>query len=726
MKKRRLIAILAAALCLLLAVPAMAADVFAFSEKKIEIYEGEQLETVLERDGKFAGDGDIVYNAGMPKILSVDEYGVLTGLKKGQSKLTASLKRDGKVIRKAETMVNVLRRVTKVTLNTTNLAVYEQGDEEIAHLLKLEREEPEETPIPEIWDPEATPEPTPEPEPDPLEECQVILLSAGSTVRLQTTCTPEDASNVKVNYETSDAGVAKILNGKQLQAVQRGQCVLTVASDQNPEITETFIVLVIQPVKKLTITGPSKNVAAGDLLQLDAVATPDNATIQEVTWSSRNPSIATVDDDGLVYGVKKGTVTIEATAVDGSKVKGVYQVNVTQKVTSIELKETSVVVSTGRTVQVHATLWPKEANDRSATWLSSDETVATVRNGVITGRKAGFCTVTCVSNSNPDVSETVEVQVVQPVTKIVFLNETGLSFPIRTSAQLVWRVEPEDASIKDVTFTSSAPKVATVDANGLVTGLTRGTATITATATDGSRKQGSFRVTVTQPVEGVEMAREIYYIQLHGAGNIKANVLPSNANNQNVYWSIEDDYYAEVRSNGTNTGRVHGLKTGNTTVTATTEDGGYTATADIKVGDFNGAVLIEDLEVDSRNNIKITLRNMSEIVLEEIYFRVDCYNLWLTPMICNTDGESTWFNGTYPLELYPREKSVNGQFNFGKADISDDLGEIVLTITGWKDSDGYVWTIPESERVTKEWLNRNYLSPTPAPDDGEEEEETNG
>jgi len=725
MKKRWIIGVLAAALCLLLAAPAMAADVFAFTEKKIEIYEGEQLETTLERDGKYAGDGDIVYNAGMPKILSVDEYGVLTGLKKGQSKLTASLKRDGKVVRKAETMVNVLRRVTKVTLNTTNLAVYEQGDEEIAHLLKLEQEEPEETPIPEFWDPEATPEPTEEPEEDPLEDCSVILLSAGSTVNLQTTCTPEDASNVKVTYETSDAGVAKILNGKQLKAMQRGQCVLTVASDQNPEITETFIVLVIQPVKKLTITGASKSVAAGDALQLNAVATPDNATIQDVTWSSRNPSIATVDDDGLVYGVKKGTVTIEATAVDGSKVKGVYQVNVTQKVTSIELKETSVVVSTGRTTQIHATLWPKEANDRSATWISSDETIATVRNGVVTGRKAGFCTVACISNSNPDVSETVEVQVVQPVTKIVFLNEAGLSFPIRTSAQLEWRVEPADASIKDVTFSSSAPKVATVDANGLVTGYTRGTATITATATDGSRKQGSFRVTVTQPVEGVEMAKEIYYIQLHGSGNIKANVLPSNANNQKIIWSIEDDYYAEVRSNGTNTGRVHGLKTGNTTVTATTEDGGYTATADIKVGDFNGAVLIEDLEVDSRNNIKITLRNMSEIVLEEIYFRIDCFNLWLTPMVCNTDGVSTWFNGVYGMELYPREKSLNGQFNFGKADIQDVLGEIVLTITGWKDSDGYVWTIPESERVTKEWLNRDYLAPTPAPD-GEEEEATNG
>jgi hypothetical protein len=307
----------------------------------------------------------------------------------------------------------------------------------------------------------------------------------------------------------------------------------------------------------------------------------------------------------------------------------------------------------------------------------------------------------------------------------VFLNEAGLSFPIRTSAQLEWRVEPADASIKDVTFSSSAPKVATVDANGLVTGYTRGTATITATATDGSRKQGSFRVTVTQPVEGVEMAKEIYYIQLHGSGNIKANVLPSNANNQKIIWSIEDDYYAEVRSNGTNTGRVHGLKTGNTTVTATTEDGGYTATADIKVGDFNGAVLIEDLEVDSRNNIKITLRNMSEIVLEEIYFRIDCFNLWLTPMVCNTDGVSTWFNGVYGMELYPREKSLNGQFNFGKADIQDVLGEIVLTITGWKDSDGYVWTIPESERVTKEWLNRDYLAPTPAPD-GEEEEATNG
>ena len=102
------------------------------------------------------------------------------------------------------------------------------------------------------------------------------------------------------------------------------------------------------------------------------------------------------------------------------------------------------------------------------------------------------------------------VQVVQPVTKITFTSPTGLSFPIRTSQQLTWNVEPADATIKDVTFKSSSPKIATVDESGVVTGLSRGTVTITATATDGSNKAGTFKVTITQPVEGVTLQQPMY------------------------------------------------------------------------------------------------------------------------------------------------------------------------------------------------------------------------
>ena len=298
------------------------------------------------------------------------------------------------------------------------------------------------------------------------------------------------------------------ISGTNLKAVQRGECDLIVQSAQNPEITETFRVMVIQPVKKITIDAGDKKVAAGSRMEVDAVCAPDNASITDVTWSSKNPAIATVDEGGMVTGVKKGTATIVATAADGSKATGSVLITVTQPVTSISITQADIPVTVGRTAQAKAQVLPAEANDKTVTWSSSDTSIATVRsNGQITGVKAGVCTITCTSNSNPSVTAYVQVQVVQPVRKITVQNAAGMTMPIGTSQQLFWSVEPEDSTVKDVSFKSSAPKIATVDRNGMVTGVSRGAATITVTAEDGSKVQATYRVNVTQPVEGVTISQ---------------------------------------------------------------------------------------------------------------------------------------------------------------------------------------------------------------------------
>ena len=688
MKRRWFAVLIMIALCAGLALPATAADVFAFTERSITLFEGDTFVTELRREGAYDGDGEITYTAST-KAVTVSEDGVITGEKKGNATVTATLK-NGKITRRATMEVKVARRVQKVTLSTKNLTIYEPADEAVAGLLKEETEH------------------------------QVIVLAAGKGVTLNTTCTPEDATNRRILYATTDAGVAKITNGRELRAVQSGECDLTVTSEQNPEISETFRVLVIQPVKKIQIQAESKTVSVGSELQLQAVCSPDNASIQNVVWSSRNTSVATVDANGLVTGLKRGSATIDAKATDGSNTSTYLTVTVTQPVTSASLKEDEVTVATNRTVQLNVTLLPKDANDRSVTWVSSDESIATVRNGQVTGRKAGDCTVTCISNSDPSVTATAHVHVIQRVTRIDFLNPANQSFHVNTSIQLEWVVSPDDASIKDVTLKSNNPNIASVDQNGVVTGLKRGSATITATATDGSNRQGSIRVNVSLPVEGVVMQRPVYYAQIGRPINVKANVLPSDANNQRVTWQIGDEYYAAVRSNGTNTGRVHGIKEGTTTVTAVTEDGGYTASAEVRVADYDGAVMVEDLQVTADNRIRIVLRNMSDLVIDKVYFRVECFNMWQTPIVCNEDGVSTFFEGQYPLELYPRERTEHGMFRFGAASYSEELGAVTLTITGWKDSEGFTWTIPEDAWMPREWYSRNLLPVTPAPIPAEE------
>ena len=665
--------------CLTLAVPALAANVFVFTEKSITLFEGESMETALRREGVYEGDGEITYASTKPAVATAGEDGTVTALSKGQADIVATLKRDGKRVgNQARIRINVLRTVTKVTLNTTKLSVYDPDDPAVADLM---------------WEP-------------PMN--QVLVIPAGQSAALSTTCTPEDASDRKVTYTSSDAGVAKVA-GTTLKAIQRGECELTIASVQNPEITETFHVLVIQPVKKITIDAGDRKVAAGSSVQLTAACAPENASIQGVTWSSKAPAVATVDENGVVTGVKKGQATIVATAADGSRVAASVLINVTQPVESVTITQTEIQVVTGRTAQAKVTVLPANANDRTVTWSSSDESIATVKGGQVTGKKAGTCTVTCTSNSNPEISGSATVVVSQLVTKIENTNGSQeLNLLVGENVQTRWNVLPDDATNKGLNFKSKHPKVATVDQNGLVTAVGRGTATIEATAADGSRKVGQVKVNVIQPVTGVTIPRTLYYVQRGAGSTVKAEVLPKNANNQRVTWYSENDYIVTARSNGTNTGTLYGVSPGYATVTACTEDGGFTATTTVRVGDFNEAVLIEDLDVNANNEIKISLRNMSQdITFSRIRFKIECFDMDGNPMICNSDGASTSFEGYYSYMLAPYERTSPTAFRFQNQMIDQQLGSVVLTILSWQDENGNGWTIHNYDNSMR-WDRYNY------------------
>jgi uncharacterized protein YjdB len=671
------IGLVTALVCLMTVMPALAAGVFLFTEKSVTLHEGESYQAILKRSGVYDGDGIITYSSSKPGVATVSEDGTITAGSKGDAVIYASLERNGKRVGRAQINVKVVRGVKKVTLSTAGLAIYEPDDPAITPLLEEEL------------------------------EYKVIAVAAGSTVNLSAVCTPMDASNKTVRFTTDDEGVARVMNNKALKAIQRGECDMTMTSADNPEATETFRILVTQPVKSIQIQAENKTVASGLTIRLTGECQPADASIKGIVWASKNPQIASVDSNGNVTGLKRGNAVITATAADGSGAKGNITISVIQPVTGLRISPAEIRVTTGRYTQAKVTVQPADASDKSVTWTSSDERIATVVNGRVTGQKAGTCTVTCASKTNPEITASATVIVSQLVTRIEFTNQKDeLSFRTGEKLQLQWEVLPDDATDTAVTFKSAHPKIATVDSNGMLTAISRGTATIYATAQDASKRQAAVRVTVIQPVTGVEMQNPLYYVQLGWSGNVRAIVQPRNANNQRVYWSSEDEDIATIRSNGTSTGHVQGNRRGRTTITACTEDGGFTAQADVRVGNFNEAVMVEGLDVSDNNQIRIVLRNMSDdITLQNIYYTIECFDWSGNPIVCNTDEESTFFTGYYPFEVLPRERTVHGCFRFQNYMIDEPLGMVILTVTGWRDIDGVTWTIPESERVPRQWVS---------------------
>ena len=254
-------------------------------------------------------------------------------------------------------------------------------------------------------------------------------------------------------------------------------------------------------------------------------------------------------------------------------------------VTGVTLDKTSLSIEAGQTAQLTATVQPGNADNQAVTWSSSDNNVVSVdATGKITANAKGSATIT-VTTADGGKTATCTVTVTEPAAPVavtgVTLNKNNTTIYTGRTETLTATIQPADATNKAVTWTSDNTGVATVN-NGVVTGVSIGSATITAKTAD-----GGFTATCTVTVEeapivhptGVSISKTSINLQIGGSETLTATVTPADANNKNVTWSTSDATVAAVDKNG----KVTGIKAGNATITATTEDGGKTATCSVSV-----------------------------------------------------------------------------------------------------------------------------------------------
>ncbi|WP_414733977.1 leucine-rich repeat protein [Acetobacterium carbinolicum] len=240
------------------------------------------------------------------------------------------------------------------------------------------------------------------------------------------------------------------------------------------------------PVTGLTISAAPIALIVGEKGQLSATVTPANATNKGVLWYSLDPTVATVDAaTGVITAVAPGTAIMQGKTEDGS-FTNTCSVTVTPvQVEKVTLNQDSLSVAVAKTAQLIATVTPTNAADKTLTWSSNDESIATVdANGMVTGNKKGTAIITVTSVDGAKVASCT-VNVIQPVTGIK-LQPSLKTLGIGMKFQLPVTVEPADASNMALNFTSNNPSVATVDENGLITALSVGNFIITVRSADGS------------------------------------------------------------------------------------------------------------------------------------------------------------------------------------------------------------------------------------------------
>ena len=273
-----------------------------------------------------------------------------------------------------------------------------------------------------------------------------------------------------------------------------------IANQNGGSLADTAAIAVIQVrVASVTVSPATASLAVGRTLQLAATPT-DSAgnplSGRVVTWATSATSVATVSAGGLATGVAAGTATITATSEGKGGIATITVSNV--PVASLTVSPATAGILVSKTVQLTAT--PKDAagnplSGRVVTWATSATSVATVSaTGLVTGVTVGTATITATSEGK---SGTATVTVTPVPVASVTVSPAVAGMSVGGTLQLT--ATPKDSagnplSGRTVTWATSAASVATVTASGLVTGVTAGTATITATS---EGKSGTATITVT-------------------------------------------------------------------------------------------------------------------------------------------------------------------------------------------------------------------------------------
>jgi uncharacterized protein YjdB len=409
-------------------------------------------------------------------------------------------------------------------------------------------------------------------------------LLVGQT--LQLSAQPLDAQGNSldgrpVTFATSNPSVATVNASGLVTALAAGSAIITATAEGKNSVATINVASV--PVASVAVAPGSNSLVVGQTTQLSAE--PRDASGKAlvgrlVAWSTSAAAVASVSSSGLVTAIGPGTATITATS---EGVAGTATITVGPKpVSSVIVSPGQANVTVGQTTQLSGQVTDDQGNvlpGRPISFSSGSTDIATVSgSGLVTGIAPGTATITATSEGK---TGTATVTVTPIPVATVTVSPSGPSVVVGQNVQLgatARAANGQDLTGRTVGWSSGAPSVATVAADGTVTGLAPGTAIIFA-GIEGVI--GTATVTVRQvSVGSVVVTPSTASVAVGGSTQLSASVRDgSGAELQGrlVGWTSSDESIAVVSS----AGRVSGLKAGTVTITASSEGKSGTATVTV-------------------------------------------------------------------------------------------------------------------------------------------------
>ncbi|MCD8039690.1 MAG: Ig-like domain-containing protein [Lachnospiraceae bacterium] len=433
------------------------------------------------------------------------------------------------------------------------------------------------------------------------------ILANGKSMQLS-------AGSVTVDWYSSNESLATVNAKGVVKAAKTGSGEVTItAKAVGGTHSGTYTVTVGAAVKNVGVTIENDGTAetvTGQTLGADLVngyngqsiklgALLDGAESDNVTWKSSSAKIATIDEDGNVELLKNGKVTFTATATDGSKKKGKVIIQVTKQVTSMSPADdiSEITVGYKKSVQLSVDYKPLASTTHKSTWVSSNPSVVSVNksSGKITGKTISSepVTVTATAADGSGVSCSFTVYVKAAVGKVevvksgneyrdvVGIDLSSSTDTVTLTTNLYTKSGKEYIALdaQSVSWKSGNEDIATVDESGIVTGLKNGEVTITATATDGSKKSGKVKIYIGKLIKSISISdtyADGISMNLRTKKTLKLadelTISPITATNQKLTYTSSDKSVVSVNSSG----KLTAKKAGTATVTVSPKDGSGT------------------------------------------------------------------------------------------------------------------------------------------------------
>ncbi len=417
-----------------------------------------------------------------------------------------------------------------------------------------------------------------------LDKTSLDITNMGVKEKIKANVSPSFSTiNRPVKWSSSDTNVAKVDNDGNVTVVGNGACKITATTADGTNLSASCDVTV-KVATSISLNVTSYTIT--DTAQTPSFTPkilPENTANKNVTWKSSDTSIATVSSTtGAIKAVSNGTCKITATTKDGTNLSASMDIIVDIKAKSVALDKTSMQITSQNSInKLVATVTPSQASQKVA-WSSSNGKIATVDSkgrvkAVSNGKCKIIATTTDGTNRTASCDVTVDIKFVTGISfdfnsyTITNVNQTPVFNP---------NITPSDAEDKNVRWSSSNTKVATVSSSGVIKAAGNGTCKITATTTDGTNLSASFNITVN--IKATKITLDKTKIELttgKETEKITSSIEPSIANKA-VKYTSSNTSIATVSSDGV----VTAVGSGTCKITAAPTDGSkVTASCDVTV-----------------------------------------------------------------------------------------------------------------------------------------------